>query len=285
MISGPDSAGSERSARPSPESGRAAPSRRASSHERRTRHVDLGAAVVGAVAVARRAVELDHHVSELTCCPEGATVELVAEDQPAGDTGPQRDYDCLPVAATGAGPVLGQCRTVAVVVDEHGQPQPLRHHIGEGDVVQQRIHADDRLAGRPVDQHRDPEADSLYRSACGGDRLGHRPHRNVKQRLLIEPDDGSLDAVVDAERRVNGTGEQFGPAEVDADDSWRRHVVTISRRSYVGISKRPLHCTHDVRGPTRSAGSTRADAGSTAVPGVSSGARITPVRSRPAGFV
>ncbi len=77
---------------PSAESGRAFRRRPALAAERRARGQRLDAAVVGAVALAGRAVGLDHDVAELGPGPGRAAVDLAVEDQPAADPGPDRQH-------------------------------------------------------------------------------------------------------------------------------------------------------------------------------------------------
>ena len=99
----------------------------------------LHAAAAGAVALARRAVHLDHHVADLARGAERAPVELAAQDQAAGDAGPERQDDRVARAPGRAGAVLGDRASVGVVVDEHRQAEPLGHHVGERDVGQRQV--------------------------------------------------------------------------------------------------------------------------------------------------
>ena len=91
----------------------------------------------------------------ITTCPSSAAgadcaaVELAAEDQPAADAGADREQDGLVATAGGAGAVLGDCRTVRVVVDEHRKIEPLGHYVGEHDVLEREVDGDHRVA-RPL---------------------------------------------------------------------------------------------------------------------------------------
>ncbi len=88
--------------------------------------------------------------NSITMCPSSPAtpiapaVELAAEDQAAADPGPERHHDRLAGALGGAGAVLGDGGRVAVVVDEHRQPEPLGHHVGEGDVGERQVDATTR---------------------------------------------------------------------------------------------------------------------------------------------
>src|SRR5947208_4107164 len=75
----------------------------------------LDATVVGAVALAGRPVQVDHGVTQLGPGADRAAVELVAQDQPAADAGPNGQHHRLAAAAGGARPVLGQGSEVGVV--------------------------------------------------------------------------------------------------------------------------------------------------------------------------
>ena len=46
---------------------------------------------------------------------------------------------------------------------------------------------------------------------------------DIEQRPLVETRDGALGAVVDPQPLIDRAGEQFGPAQVDADGAPRRH--------------------------------------------------------------
>jgi hypothetical protein len=106
--------------------------------------------------------------------------------------------------------VLGERRGVAVVVDEHGQPQPLGHDIGERQFVHRCVDPDDRRgrAAAAIDQRRQAEADGFDRHSAGrGAHLGDRLERHLDQRPLVEPDDRSLCAMVHAELGIDHPGQ------------------------------------------------------------------------------
>ena len=80
----------------------------------------LDAPSVGAVALARGPVHVDHDVTELPGRADAAAIELAPEDQPTADPGPDRQQHDLAGAPRGARPMLRQRRHVAVVIDEYG---------------------------------------------------------------------------------------------------------------------------------------------------------------------
>ena len=94
--------------------------------------------------------------------------------------------------------MLGQRRVVAVVVHEHGQAEPLGHHVGEGDVRQWRVHAGGDLARPAVDQGGQPEPHRGHVGARGFAGFRDHVHRHVEQGALLQTRDGSLYAVVNA---------------------------------------------------------------------------------------
>ena len=159
VTSGPSSSRPSASARPSPELRTLAGDPQRLARERGARRERLDAAVVGAVALTRRAVQVDHHVAELGAGADRAAVELAAEDQPAADPGADRQHDRLAAAARRPGAVLGERRQVGVVVDEHRQAEPLGHHVGEHDVLERQVDGDHRVPATLIDQRGDSEAD------------------------------------------------------------------------------------------------------------------------------
>ena len=127
--------------------------------------------MVRAVALARRAVLVDHHVPELAAVAGRTVVELPVEHDPAADAGPEREHDHVVAPLPGPDPGLGQARHVGVVVDLHGQVQPRGHlgderNVGDGHV--------DRVGDPPaalIDLRRQAEADR-----CGARVAGDPPH-------------------------------------------------------------------------------------------------------------
>ena len=154
--------------------------------ERRARRERLEAASVRAVALAARAVDLDHDVPSSAPRPDGAAVQLAAENQAAADAGPERQHHRLAGAARCAGPVLGQHRQVGIVVDEYGQPEPFGHDVAERHAPQREVGRADRDAGALVDQRRDPEADRLDLAAGGFAQFFHRLYGGLEQGRLVE---------------------------------------------------------------------------------------------------
>ena len=146
-------------------------------------------------------------MTELGRSADPTPVWLAAENQAAADPRPERHQHDLGGAAGSAGAVLGDRRRVAVVVDEHGQPEPFGHHVAERDVGQRRVDPDDRDPVALVHQHRDPEPDRIdLATDCFAD-LADRLHRDVEQRPLIETRYRPLCTVVDSELRIYCAGQ------------------------------------------------------------------------------
>ena len=119
--------------------------------ERRAGGQRLDAAAAGAVALAGRAVGLDHGVAELGAGAGRAAVDLAVEDQAAADPGADRQHHRVVGAAGGAVEVLGQGGDVGVVVDEDGQADPLADQVADRQVVERQVDGrdgDPRARGR-----------------------------------------------------------------------------------------------------------------------------------------
>ena len=119
----------------------------------------LDAAVVRAVALAGRAVGLDHDVAELGAGAGRAAVDLAVEDQAAADPGADGQHHHVRLAAGGAEEVLGEGGDVAVVVDEDRQPDPLFDEVADRQVGERQVDGGDGDAALVVDRRRDPEPD------------------------------------------------------------------------------------------------------------------------------
>ena len=154
----------------------------------------------------------------ITTCPSSAAgadraaVELVADDQPAADAGPDRQHHRLARAPRGAGAVLGERGRVRVVVHEHGQPDPLGHHVAEGDArpaAGGRRSPPSRCAGRSGPGSRSRRRRSRRRStrAASCDRV----QRRVEQRRLVETGHRALRAMVHAHRSSTAPASSFVP--------------------------------------------------------------------------
>ena len=144
--------------------------------ERRARGERLDAAAAGAVALAGRAVDLDHHVAELGAGAGGAAVDLAAEDQAAADPGADRQHHRVFGAARGAVEMLGEGGDVGVVVDEDRQAGALADEVADRQVVDRQVDRGDRDAAVVVDRRRDAEADrGDARAAPRGPRRSRGP--------------------------------------------------------------------------------------------------------------
>src|SRR6185436_10401820 len=95
--------------------------RPALARERGPRHESLEAAVVRAVARARRPGRADDDVAELAGRARGAADDTAVGEDPAPDAGPDREHDDVARPARRAVPPLGKKRRGGVVVDDDGQ--------------------------------------------------------------------------------------------------------------------------------------------------------------------
>jgi LCP family protein required for cell wall assembly len=86
------------------------------------------------------------------------------------------------------------------------------------------VHADDDLAGPSVDQSRQSEAHRSHLGARGFPGFGHCSDGHIEEGSLPETRDGSLHAVVNPQPWVHGAGQEFGPAQVDANGAPRWHA-------------------------------------------------------------
>src|SRR6185312_7024360 len=152
---------------------------------------------VGTVALARRAVLVDHHVAELSGCTDPTAVQLAPQDQPAADPGADRHDHRLVGPTRGAGTMLGERRHVGVVVDEYGQSEPLGHDVPEGNVGQWEIDCNHATAATLIHQARDPEAHRRDLAAGRSPRFLDRLDGDIEDRGLIESGERALYAVVD----------------------------------------------------------------------------------------
>jgi len=157
----------------------------------------LDAPVVWAVALAGRAVLVDHDVAQLTGRTDPTAVELAAQDQPAADPGADRHDHRFVRPARGAGAVLGERRHVGVVVDEHGQTEPLGHDRAERDVGKWEIDCNHTTAATLIHQARDPEAHRRDLAARRSPRFFDCFNGDIEDRGLIQPGERALYAVMD----------------------------------------------------------------------------------------
>ncbi len=168
---------------PRAESGRAFGRRSPLAPERRAGGQRLDAAVVGAVALAGRAVGLDHRVAELGAGAGRAAVDLAAEHQAAADPGADGQHHRVRLALGGAVEVLGQGGDVGVVVDEDRQPDPLADQVADRQVRERQVDGRDRDAAVVIDRRRNPQTDRL-RLRAGVARLADLADQQLDQLVL-----------------------------------------------------------------------------------------------------
>ena len=170
--------------------GRAFRRRPALAPERGARGERLDAAAAGAVALARRAVHLDHDVAELGAGAGRAAVELAAEDQPAADPGPDRQHHRVRLRLArrrrGARPARRRWRRCRRRPAARSARRPgrgsARRSIG-------RLTAEIATPRVVVDRRRDPEPDRA-RPRARFARLLDLAHEQLDQLLLALPGRG-----------------------------------------------------------------------------------------------
>ena len=193
-------------------------------HQRRARCDRLQAAPVRAVALARRAVDVDDHVPHLGARAGPPAVQPPAQHEPAADAGPDREQRDVGAAARRAGASLRPDRAVGVVVDLDRQPEPLGHHLAELQIGEREVDRLHRDAGPAVERAGDPEADGLYLPVNRLASLLNRVDRRVEQRSLVDPEDLAARSVVNGEPlRIDRSRQELGPAQIDADHAAGRH--------------------------------------------------------------
>ncbi len=224
VISGPVSARPSSSATPERRVRLARHAQRRLAHERRARGDRLEAAPVRAVALARRAVDVDDHVPHLGARADPAAVEPPAEHEAAADPRPDREQRDVRGPARGARLRLRPDRAVGVVVDLDRQAEPLAHHLAELQIGERQVDRLDRHAGPAIERAGDSEADGLYVPVNCLASLLDRVDRRVEQRRLVDPEDFSARSVVNGEPLgVDRSGQELGPAQIDADHAAGRH--------------------------------------------------------------
>ncbi len=190
-------------------------------HERGAGRHHLQAAAVGAAALARRAVHVDHHVAELSARPDPAALQPAAEHEPTADAGAEREHHHVARAAAGAVPRLRQHRAVAVVVDHHREAQAFGHDRRERDVRQRQVRGVDGHPRAPVERHGDAEADGDDLFLDLSSSLLHRLDDRGQQPRLVEPERLAPDAVTHSEIGPDDARQELRAAEVDPDHAAR----------------------------------------------------------------
>ena len=229
-----------------------------------------------AVAAARRAAVLEHHVPDLGAGSDEAAVRLAVEDQPAADAGPEREHDHVVRALPGADLPLGDRGCVAVVVegDRDWRTAPQR--------------------GRESRSRRAERAPSRRRGPCAG-----RSSTGARSRSRATPSPRSsstisssssrnssrdsrrsrpLDPMVDLALAVDHPGRDLRPADVDTDGPFG-HAATIRRRMAQGEKPYRVYRGGRVKGRVPTLGQAGARTGANAS-GRRAGSRA-PGRSSP----
>ncbi len=146
-------------------------------------------------------------MAELRGGADRATVGLAAEDESAADAGAEREQHDLARALGGARSVLRDRRDVAVVVDVHGQAEPLGHDVGERDAREVEVDRLDRDPGAEIERARNSEADSDDLSVRGIARLVDRINCNFNHGRLVETRYRALGPVMYTEALVHRAGK------------------------------------------------------------------------------
>ena len=127
-----------------------------------------------------------------------------------------------PLAAPGAR--LGPDRAVGVVVDLHRQPEALGHEVGEGQVGERQVDGLDRDPGPAVERAGDPEADRVDFATDGIASLLYGFDHRLDEGGLVQPEGLPARSMVDGESFwIDGSGQEFRPAQIDADHTAGRH--------------------------------------------------------------
>ena len=123
----------------------------------------------GAVALARRAVDVDHGVAELGTGAVGAAVDLAVDDQPAADSGADGEHHRVAVPCAAPKRCSASTATLASLSMQTGQPEALGEEVADRHVGDRQVDGGDRDPPLAIDRAGDAEPD--------GGRLGPRLER------------------------------------------------------------------------------------------------------------
>lgn len=181
-----------------------------------TRGDSLEVAVSVTVPLARWPVCHNDHMPEL----RPAAVQATVEDDAPADTRSEHERDDVARAATRPDTPLRERHCIAVVLDTHGNREPLRQMPREIERAQREVDRAETHTRPPVEVHRDADADrrgTLREQALDECvELGEeRPLSGGRGRHLDRPPDRSVSG--------DGAGEHLRPADVHPDHQVRRH--------------------------------------------------------------
>jgi hypothetical protein len=196
--------------------------------DRRAGGLDLEAAPPRARPLAWRTVHVDHDVAEFGGQPGRAAVEPAAEQEAAADPRPERHEEGVLGAARGAEQVLGEQRDVRVVVDVHGQPEPLAHQVPERHASERQVRRPQRPPAALLDERGDPEADRLH-VRRGRAHLLDGVDEDVERLPAIAAAPPAMHPMVHHEAAVHHAAEELRATGVDPDNAPWRHGRTIYR--------------------------------------------------------
>ena len=171
-------------------------------------------------------IDADDRVAELARTAGRAAVDPSAEHDPASDAGADRQHhevvgDKPQLLVVG----LGEGRDGRVVVDEHGQAEPIPEDLPQRHVGQRHVDRRHHASGFELDDRRDADADGLEVVDAG--RLEHVDEL-VDQRIrtrTVGPCEHRLAKLAIAQRRQR----DLGAPQIDADHPHVRTITGVPR--------------------------------------------------------
>ena len=117
-----------------------------------------------------------------------------------------------------------QTAQLASLSTSTGRPSRSDMTSANGRSASGRLTAWTAIAGPAVERAGDPEADRVDFPAHGIASLLDGVDHRLEQRRLVDPEDLPARSVVDGEPlRIDGSGQELRPAEIDADHAAGRH--------------------------------------------------------------
>jgi hypothetical protein len=143
--------------------------------------------------------------------------ELLVDDDPAPDTGPEREHHERPRLSSGSHVELGERGGVAVVLELDRPQEPLLHHVPQRHLRQGNVHRAVHVPPSRVDSRRQAESDRAYRLV---QELLDRGLELLDQRILRVPRRLAFTPVLDVSPLVDDPGQDLRAADIDADNAF-----------------------------------------------------------------